>query len=481
MNNNIKTFKNVKGKKCNNSRTINLLIEIILIILLNIITRKDVKYESKTENVLEKRINDIIENNTYFKNHFRENILIIDDNLIKRTILECSIICKGSLSDTQDFLRDIYKYNCSIGKISKIINEFSSKARQFNQSVDLSKIKVGANDEIFQASKPVLVGVEPISNYIYLMQLEEKRDGETWHFYLETKSCEQGLKLEKSVSDAGRGLIKGIKMSFDGNCKIFADTFHIEREFLKGITSLENNAYAKIRKEYTQEKIYKRSKKNEDEYLNTLIETDIAIDNYDNCYILYEWFRENIAIGGYNYLERLENIKCITDELEKYKNENTYLKKAYDFIKNNTESLLRFVEDFYYRIHIISQDTGIDPIVFKLMWKQLIYNSYSKEYGDIEVQLYTIAKKDYHSARNLFTELIRNTIRASSIVENINSLLRPYLTLKKTPNQNFLDLLQLYFNTRKFKRSRIKDKIGKSPLEMYTNKEHPSFFEILGI
>jgi hypothetical protein len=409
---------------------------------LNIITKKNVQYKTKIENKLHKHVNDVVESNEYIKNRFKNETIALNDYFIKKTILCCSIVCKGSISNIQDFLKEMYNYSCSEGKISNILNDFSTKARKFNKSVDLSKIKVGANDEIFQASKPILVGVEPISNYIYLMNLEKKRDGETWKSSLEKISENQGLVLEKSVNDEGTGLKKGILLAFDGKCLILSDVFHAKADFQKGLRSLEGRAYKKIDVEYNQEKLYNKSNKNEENYLNALIESEEAINKYDNCCILYGFFCENVRIGGYNYLERVENITCIVNELEKYKNENRYIKKVYNLMKKNKEGLLRFIEDFYFRAHIVSQNERISPDVFKLMWKQRMYTIDSKEYGDIEAQLYIIAHKDYGKARRLFAELIKNTIRASSIVENVNSRLRPYLTLRKSPNQNLLDLLQ---------------------------------------
>jgi hypothetical protein len=170
----------------------------------------------------------------------------------------------------------------------------------------------------------------------------------------------------------------------------------------------------------------------------------------------------------------------VISELEKYIKYNTYIKKFHKFLKNNIEGLLKFVEDFYYRMNLVAIKEKINPEIFKLMWKQNVFDKYSEEYNIREIEIINKVRNDYSKTRNLFNELIENTIRASSIVENINSLLRPYLDIKKSPNQNFLDLLQLYFNTRKFKRSNKDYKKGYSPLELYTKKEQPNFFEILG-
>lgn len=74
---------------------------------------------------------------------------------------------------------------------------------------------------------------------------------------------------------------------------------------------------------------------------------------------------------------------------------------------------------------------------------------------------------------------MKNVVRASSMVECINSLIRPYLFLKKAVPNKFLLLLQFYFNTRKYRRSQKPERVGKSPFELLTGNEHENPLEIL--
>jgi hypothetical protein len=471
-----KTREKSKVKKCKNLKTKNEILIKLLIIIIKLLLTKGISTKLNNENYIEQ----LILNDRSVQETLDKYFVIIDNKLIEKTILSCMITCKGSISNTQDFMKNIYNYTCSEGKISSVVSKYSVKARKFNESIDLSNIKVGANDEIFKASKPVLVGVDPKSNYIYLMELEEKRDGTTWWYHLEQKSKEQCLKLDKSVNDAGKGLNKGIKDTFDNNCQVLADLYHAKNAFLKGLTSLENKAYGKIGMEYKFYKKYLKKESEKETYQKAARSAKIAINRYDKCHEIYKLFNRCTKIGGYNYLDRKENLNKVILELDKYTKYSTYIKKFHKFLKNNIESLLMFVEDFYYRMNLIAIKEKINPEVFKIMWRQYILDKYSEEYNLMEIQILNMVKNNYLKARKIFDNLIKNTIRASSIVENINSLLRPYLDIKKSPNQSFLDLLQLYFNTRKFKRSNIDSKKGYSPFELYTNTKQSDFFEILG-
>ena len=57
-------------------------------------------------------------------------------------------------------------------------------ADAINRNQDLSNIRVGLHDEIFQGNQPVLAGVDSRSTYCYLLAAEEHRDAETWAIHL---------------------------------------------------------------------------------------------------------------------------------------------------------------------------------------------------------------------------------------------------------------------------------------------------------
>jgi hypothetical protein len=62
----------------------------------------------------------------------------------------------------------------------------------------------------------------------------------------------------------------------------------------------------------------------------------------------------------------------------------------------------------------------------------------------------------------------------------MNSLIRPYLLLKRADTGKFLDLLQFYFNTRKYKRSRVSENVEKSLIELLTRCSYDNPLNILG-
>jgi hypothetical protein len=114
------------------------------------------------------------------------------------------------------------------------------KAKHMNNSQDLSLIKVGAHDEIFQKQTQVLVGCDVHSTYVYLLKQVEQRDQITWGVHLLNLS-EQGMKLDYSIADAGKGLRSGQKLAWP-NIPCRGDVFHPLYDIGKLTTFLENRA-----------------------------------------------------------------------------------------------------------------------------------------------------------------------------------------------------------------------------------------------
>jgi hypothetical protein len=94
-----------------------------------------------------------------------------------------------------------------------------------NAGIDLSSVRVGLHDELFQGSQPVLAGIDVASTYCYLLAPEAQRDGDTWAIHLLDLQA-QGLTPDYTIADAGTGLRAGQKTAWpDTPCH--GDVFHI--------------------------------------------------------------------------------------------------------------------------------------------------------------------------------------------------------------------------------------------------------------
>ena len=88
-------------------------------------------------------------------------------------------------------------------------------------------------------------------------------------------------------------------------------------------------------------------------------------------------------------------------------------------------------------------------------------------------------KEGYADGYLKVQEILEGVKRASSLVENLNGRLRPYMNLKRMVPEKFLTLLKVYFNTKRYRRSRKAERVGKSPLELLTGQKHEDFYDIV--
>ena len=86
----------------------------------------------------------------------------------------------------------------------------------------------------------------------------------------------------------------------------------------------------------------------------------------------------------------------------------------------------------------------------------------------------------FHEVQAAVANLASETVRASSLVENLNSRLRSYFFLRRLLGQDYLALLQFFLNHRRLERSERPDRVGKTPAELLTGQFHPHWLELLG-
>ena len=87
----------------------------------------------------------------------------------------------------------------------------------------------------------------------------------------------------------------------------------------------------------------------------------------------------------------------------------------------------------------------------------------------------------FHTLFNAVGRAMADTPRSSSLVENLNSRLRSYFTLRRHLGGSYLDLLRFFLNHRRFLRSRREERRGKSPCELMTGQGHPHWLTLLGL
>jgi hypothetical protein len=65
---------------------------------------------------------------------------------------------------------------------------------------------------------------------------------------------------------------------------------------------------------------------------------------------------------------------------------------------------------------------------------------------------------------SLVDEILNKIVRANSLVENLNSRLRTYFTLRREVGNEYLHFLRFFLNHRRFMRSEYAERVGKGSI-----------------
>src|SRR5215212_6159192 len=154
--------------------------------------------------------------------------LAVTKTWLRQVIVALPLICRGSYRGVMEFLRDLLGVPVNLGCVHDVLQSATRQASLINRDQDLSSIRVGLHDEIFQGATPVLAGVDAASTYCYLLAAEQHRDADTWGVHL-LDAAEQGLRPDYTIADAGRGLRAGQQAAW-GDTPCHGDVFPIQRQ-----------------------------------------------------------------------------------------------------------------------------------------------------------------------------------------------------------------------------------------------------------
>ncbi|MGF6971652.1 hypothetical protein QFZ94_000079 [Paraburkholderia sp. JPY465] len=191
---------------------------------------------------------------------------------LDQVIVALTMVGHVSFRSTLELMHDLLGVSTSLGTIHTVLQRAAKQAIAINAGIDLSPIRVGLHDELFQGSQPVLAGIDVASTYCYLLAPEAHRDGDTWAIHLLDLQA-QGLDPEHTIADAGTGLRAGQKMAGpDTPCH--GDVFHIIQHG-KSLATLWHRVASGARtgREQLEARLANPRRRGEDSLLEAALET----------------------------------------------------------------------------------------------------------------------------------------------------------------------------------------------------------------
>ena len=350
---------------------------------------------------------------------------------------------------------------------------------------------VFADDEVFAKSSPVLITVDPVSSAILRIELAKQRTAEAWLAHYQS-ILDSGFVPRLTTSDAGVAMQAARAETLSG-IPWQSDTFHgIAHRLGEWNRRLEKAAYAAI--EHADEREEKLdSAKSEaviEKRLNLCFDADRAaerkIDLYDNFSYLYrELIRQLNTFDSKGNLRphkrAEETIRVALDLIESLK--HNAIQKEIAIIRKALPDLLTYFDDAKLALRACQKLTtntdALSALSLAWQWNKAVIKSKNTdrshkaiEQRDLNLELAALLIEDDEKFKNLKESIyaeLDQIIQASSMVECINSILRPYLNSSKNQvTQEFLNIFMFYHNHRRYHAGKRK---GKTPMEILTGKK----------
>lgn len=401
-------------------------------------------------------------------------------------ILSLILVCHCSYRGVKDILGSMFDYSISTGSIHNIIQDRVEDVKKLHENEDLSRIRTGAPDEIFQGGKPVLAACDTRSLYCYLLQSAEHRDGDTWAIHL--MDCQdKGLNLDYTVADFGRGLRAGQREAMP-NTDCLGDHFHVLHDMGKARIYLENRANRTIKSvDDLEKKMIRAKKKGEGNKLSKKMasaksESVTAINLSDDFTTLTAWVQEILSPIGPDYRTREELFNFIVEELIKMESKSGKHRiiPIRRLLENNKKEILHFALLIDEKWNFLSEELGVSTYLIRKMYELQSMSIENIQHYELEAFLQKRLSGKFHFVYEAVSQIESLVTRASSAIENFNSRLRNYFFLRKQLGSNYLELLRFFLNQHCFLASDDPKRSGKSPAEIMEGKKRPHWLEQLG-
>jgi hypothetical protein len=414
--------------------------------------------------------------------------LPITKHWLRQLVLGLLLICHCSLRGVTELLADLFDYPLSLGSVHNILQQAVTVARCVNDQEDLSAIAIGAHDEIFQAGQPVLVGADVASTYCYLLSLEEHRDADTWGVRL-LELADRGFRPQATIADFAGGLRAAQAAVLPGvPCR--GDVFHVLDKAMPLVTYLENRAYdaiaacAKLQRQQAQhERRQGRKAADVSAKLRQARPAEArAIALAEDVAVLVRWLREDIlAVAGPDQATRGALYDWVVTELRLREAQGPHrIQPVRTLLENQRDALLAFAAALDQELAALAETFAVPVATVRSILQMQASPGVPAQRWQRQADLWRQLGARYRPLHEAVAAVASGVVRASSVIENLNSRLRTYFFLRRQLGPDYLVLLQFFLNHRRFLRSERPERVGKSPAELLTGTPHAHWLELLG-
>ena len=353
---------------------------------------------------------------------------------------------------------------------------------------ETAQLIVFANDEIYAKAQPILITVDPISSAILRIELADNRTADQWCEHYDGL-LKNGFQPKQLTSDAGVGICAANAVTF-ADIPWQLDTFHsVAHRLGDWNRRLEKRIDSAIRYAAEREATLASAKSEAviDKRLTLCFEADQAVEKASQLHADFHYlYREIIqqlhlfdATGQLrerSYVHgTMEAALTLMEELS-----HRAISKEVASVRRALPDCLTYFDEAETAVQQCEKLTDHQEVLTALylawQWDKAIIRSktterkhHAIEQRDFYLEYALLAINDEEKGAMLKEKVyaeLDQVIQASSMVECINSLLRPYLNNSRNQvTQAFLNGFMFYHNHRRYRAGKRK---GKTPLEILT-------------
>jgi hypothetical protein len=413
-----------------------------------------------------------------------ENNKASEPRPVEPIILLLRLEGRCSLSSISEILRFMDLSPHSTGSISELLTRYGAQLPSTLQTSSPRQV-IYLSDEIFAISSPILITIEPKSTAILKIELAKDRTAETWQQHFDSLK-QQNYIANGLSSDRGNGIIAGFQGIYP-EADWFSDHFHEFRGLAQSCTQLENKAYTAIQHEAECLRKFNNAH-SENNLQRRLAEYEVAaqqctahINRYEAANELYQWVRRALFFFDANGQPQQQD-KVVQELLLLF---SLLLELGYPGITQQVITLTRHLDEithYFKSVNAVWQSlseivpTEALPFICAA-WQHHHFShqtkSSTKQAHQIERDfLLGCAKPWLHEPKEVIQtafEQLNSIVRASSLVEMVNSKVRPYLdSCKGQITQESLNLIMFYHNYHRYKSGKRQ---LSAPIELLTGTQ----------
>lgn len=395
----------------------------------------------------------------------------------------------------------------SKGEVSASLHKYGSLLPAFD-TLPEGSICCIAIDETFDGKVPYLVTIDTRTGYILSIVKATDRKADTWTFYLEqilSGNIAEGLSISADFAKQIQSCLSGLEIVFHG------DLFHYFRILGKQLIGLwskfaklfgrveeAHKTVAKAQK-MLQEQIvpasthHKAVKKAQEGLEQAYQQATLAMQHYNDAqYLLseskraFEYFDNNGTwIDHQQAQEHLQTICQLGKEIP-----HTDWQKAIASFEKYIPAATQYIADVATQFSQLTQQPADQSEPTDFLWrvvsliykhrrkanccKQYAHQRYQQQQANEWQQLLT-QQIGEQKAQEMIAQLslvLDKANRSSSMVETVNSRLKPYLKdARGQISQERINLIRFYLNHQIYERSRIAERKGRSPYQLFYQKQ----------